>query len=50
MPKRRTEREKVKALDGLTLEVARGSILGIVGANGAGKSTLINAVAGLVTA
>ena len=39
---------KVKALDGLTLEVVRGSILGIVGANGAGKSTLINAVAGLV--
>ena len=39
---------KRKALDGLTLEAVRGSIVGIVGTNGAGKSTLINAIGGLI--
>lgn len=37
-----------KALDGLTLSVARGEILGFLGPNGAGKSTAIKALLGLV--
>ena len=34
------------ALDGASLEVARGSITGVIGPNGSGKSTLFNIVAG----
>jgi branched-chain amino acid transport system ATP-binding protein len=36
-----------QALDGVSLEVAEGSIVAIVGANGAGKSSLIRAIAGM---
>ena len=35
-----------RALDLDNLQVARGEIVGVVGANGAGKSTLVNALAG----
>lgn len=38
----------VRALDGLTLEVRTGEIVGLIGPNGAGKSTFIRSVAGLV--
>jgi ABC-2 type transport system ATP-binding protein len=38
----------VTALDGLSLEVARGELYGLVGADGAGKTTAIRALAGLV--
>jgi len=37
----------VTALGGLTMEVRRGEIVGLIGANGAGKSTFFNAVSGL---
>jgi len=37
----------VKALDNISLTVARGSILGVIGRSGAGKSTLIRLVNGL---
>ena len=37
----------VTALDGVSLEVRRGEIVGLIGANGAGKSTFFNAVSGL---
>jgi ABC-type multidrug transport system ATPase subunit len=41
-------RGKSRALDGLTLSVPRGSILGLVGENGAGKTTWMMCVAGLL--
>jgi branched-chain amino acid transport system ATP-binding protein len=36
------------ALDDVSLEVAEGSIVSIIGANGAGKSTILKALSGLV--
>ena len=41
-------RGKRRALDGLSLSVPRGSILGLVGENGAGKTTWMMAVAGFL--
>jgi ribose transport system ATP-binding protein len=38
----------VVALDGMSLDIARGTIHAIVGENGAGKSTLMKALAGVV--
>ena len=38
----------VEALHGISLEVAEGEIVTILGANGAGKSTTLNAISGLV--
>jgi drug efflux transport system ATP-binding protein len=38
----------VTALDGLSFEIARGELFGLVGPDGAGKTTAIRALAGLV--
>jgi len=38
----------VRAIRGISLDVAKGQLVSIIGANGAGKSTLMNTVAGLV--
>jgi ABC-2 type transport system ATP-binding protein len=42
--------KSVTALDGFTLHVAEGEIVGLIGHNGAGKSTFVSIVAGLVRA
>ncbi|MGH8160573.1 MAG: ABC transporter ATP-binding protein [Gammaproteobacteria bacterium] len=39
---------KTHALDDLTVNVARGRILGLIGPNGAGKTTLLRAITGLL--
>ncbi len=36
----------VQALDGAAIEVARGSITGLIGPNGSGKTTLFNIITG----
>ncbi len=40
--------EKAEAVGGVTIEVAEGSVTGLVGNNGAGKSTILKAVSGLL--
>jgi teichoic acid transport system ATP-binding protein len=39
---------EVRALKGVSFQVAHGKVMGVVGANGAGKSTLMRTVAGIL--
>jgi branched-chain amino acid transport system ATP-binding protein len=40
--------DKVEALKGVSLRIAKGTIVSILGSNGAGKSTAVNAISGIV--
>ncbi|MTI77713.1 branched-chain amino acid ABC transporter ATP-binding protein/permease [Marinobacter sp.] len=39
----------LRALDGVSLTVRRGTVTGLVGPNGSGKSTLVNVISGMYT-
>jgi branched-chain amino acid transport system ATP-binding protein len=39
---------KAEAVKGVTIEVAEGSVTGLIGNNGAGKSTILKAISGLL--
>jgi branched-chain amino acid transport system ATP-binding protein len=45
-----TDYGPVRAVDGVTLHVAEGSVTAVLGANGAGKTTLLRTITGLVAA
>ncbi|MBQ9769637.1 MAG: ATP-binding cassette domain-containing protein, partial [Clostridia bacterium] len=45
--KKLAKTEYFEAVKGITFDVKKGQILGIVGKNGSGKSTLLRAIAGI---
>lgn len=47
---KKAKREEFEAVRGVTFDVEKGKILGIIGKNGSGKSTLLRAIAGIFSA
>ena len=41
---------KQKAIDGLSVQIKRGKMVGVIGADGAGKTTLLRLICGLLQA
>jgi ABC-type polysaccharide/polyol phosphate transport system ATPase subunit len=48
MGSRKRSVREIKALQGVSFDVHKGQVMGVVGANGAGKSTLMRTVAGIL--
>ena len=48
MGRRQQNVREIKALQGVSFDVHKGHVMGVVGANGAGKSTLMRTVAGIL--
>lgn len=48
-PPRKRRESSVRALDGLSLTVRPGEVLGLLGHNGAGKTTVVRLIAGLLS-
>src|SRR5215469_15267260 len=44
----KTRRERLRAIDGISFDIAKGEVLGVVGESGAGKSVTGSAVIGLI--
>jgi branched-chain amino acid transport system ATP-binding protein len=40
--------ENALAINGVSLEIEKGEIIGVFGSNGAGKSTLMDTISGLI--
>ncbi|MBM7788311.1 ABC transporter ATP-binding protein [Tenggerimyces flavus] len=47
--KGRAQNGVVRAVDGVTLSIERGEVLGLLGHNGAGKTTVVRLIAGVLT-
>jgi ABC-2 type transport system ATP-binding protein len=49
-PLRRTQYDELRALDGVSFQVAEGEFFGVAGRNGSGKTTLLKCLAGIYAA
>ncbi len=46
--KKKVKLQKIKALDGVSLEIQRGEVYGIIGRNGSGKSTMLRVLSRII--
>ena len=48
MVKRKLQYDEFRALNGVSFEIQKGEVIGIVGSNGAGKSTVLKVISGIL--